>query len=131
MEIRASESSRMIECFHAFLTKCDERKVSRAHKNRCYLFSTRSPRFIENTNLSGSRVLLSSCKINKKTEYRKKRHVKTRYRSYDFIVDDCPQLRVGCSYHPEGREKKWNATNYTLITLISEIILSVIRGDYF
>ncbi|KYQ54905.1 hypothetical protein ALC60_06246 [Trachymyrmex zeteki] len=45
--------------------------------------------------------------------------VKTRYKSYDFIVDDCPPLRRAFV----SSRKKWNAANYASITLISEIIL--------
>ncbi|KYN07081.1 hypothetical protein ALC62_01953 [Cyphomyrmex costatus] len=44
--------------------------------------------------------------------------VKTRYKSYDFIVDDCLPLRRAFV-----SSKKWNAANYASITLISEIIL--------
>ncbi|KYM88611.1 hypothetical protein ALC53_03095 [Atta colombica] len=45
--------------------------------------------------------------------------VKTCYKSYDFIVDDCPPLRRAFV----SSRKKWNAANYGSITLISEIIL--------
>lgn len=48
-----------------------------------------------------------------------KRYVKTRYRSYNFIVDDCPQLRRAFV----SSRKKWNVANYAPITLISEITL--------
>lgn len=75
--------------------------------------------FIAKYHLSGSGPFIEE--LHKKLEKKNtgKRYVKTRYRSYDFIVNDCPQLRRAFV----SSRKKWNVANYAPITLISKIML--------